>query len=328
MTTTVFITVDTEEDNWGDYHSRALATTNAREIPRLQALAEAFGAVPTYLVDYPMVTMEPGRGVLREMAAASCDIGAHCHPWNTPPMREELGSRSSKLVNLPAEVVREKLRTLHAGIVDNLGVVPRTFRAGRWGFGPAVAATLVELGYTVDSSVSPFVDWSGSAGPDYRMAPFRPYRFRPEAPLVPARDGGLLQVPASVGFFQRDQVRMHRIREVLRRPFLQRLRMVGALDRLGLLNFRWLSPETATGPEMVRLARGLVRAGVPSLNLTLHSSTLTPGLTPFVRSRADQEETFRRIETFLDFARGEGMRFAGLGAAPELLDPLLTLPEG
>jgi len=95
--------------------------------------------------------------------------------------------------------------------------------------------------------------------------------------------------------------------------------MVGILDRLGLAALRWLSPEVATGPEMIRLARTLVAGGVRFLNFTFHSPTLVPGLTPFVRSEADLRAFLGRIEQFLDFARSHGFRFAPLGRGPEIL---------
>jgi len=61
--TTVFISVDTEEDSWGDYQSRNLSTANAKRLPGFQRLCDRYGAVPTYLVDYPMTQVGPGPGV-------------------------------------------------------------------------------------------------------------------------------------------------------------------------------------------------------------------------------------------------------------------------
>jgi hypothetical protein len=109
------------------------------------------------------------------------------------------------------------------------------------------------------------------------------------------------------------------LREWAFRPVPRRLRMVGILDRLGLAALRWLSPEVATGPEMIRLARTLVAGGARFLNFTFHSPTLVPGLTPFVRSEADLQEFLGRIEQFFDFARSHGCRFASLGKGAEIL---------
>jgi hypothetical protein len=52
------------------------------------------------------------------------------------------------------------MENLHKAFVARFGVTPVSFRAGRWAFGPAVARSIQDLGYRVDSSVIPLVDWS------------------------------------------------------------------------------------------------------------------------------------------------------------------------
>jgi hypothetical protein len=42
------------------------------------------------------------------------------------------------LCNLAAELQYRKIRTLHELIGTRFGVRPVSFRAGRWGYGPAV----------------------------------------------------------------------------------------------------------------------------------------------------------------------------------------------
>jgi hypothetical protein len=314
----VFISVDTEEDSWGDYQSRYLSTANAKRLHGFQRLCERYGAVPTYLVDYPMTKVEPGPSVLRELAGAGCEIGAHCHPWNTPPIEEELGERNSMLSNLPPGLVRAKMGALHAAVLENIGVAPVSFRAGRWALSASVTSALAELGYRVDTSISPFVDWRNFHGPDFRETPHWPFRFDPDEPLSPSTQGQLVQVPASVGFLQRDQLRAHRFREWVRSVAPRQLRAIQILDRMRVLNRRWLSPEQSDGRDLVLLAQAIVAEGIPSLNLSFHSCSLEPGLTPYVRSEKDRREFFRRIEEFFDFATRKGMRFATLGEAPDI----------
>jgi hypothetical protein len=223
------------------------------------------------------------------------------------------------LCNLPDALIREKLSGLHALIGERLGITPRCFRAGRWGFSGSVAATLVSLGYDVDTSVSPLVDWSADAGPDYRAAPATAYRLRPAAPLEPAPAGELVEIPATVGFLRGTPARRMRFREWALRPVPRRLRMVGVLERLGIATLRWLSPEGATGSEMIRLARTLVASGARFLNMSFHSPTLVPGLTPFVRTSRDRQRFLGHVEQFLAFARGSGFRFEPLGRGPDVL---------
>ena len=308
---------DTEEDDWGAYTCRTPAVTNAAMLPRFQQLCERYGALPTYLVNWPIVSSDSARDIVSSLAAGgNAEVGTHIHPWNTPPVLEQPGPRESMLCNLPDDLIASKLANLHRAIEARFRLSPRAFRAGRWGFSRAVAEVLETLHYRVDSSVSPHVDWSPDHGPDYRNAPTTPYGFRASAPLQPDPAGSLLEVPATIGYLGGNPRSGRRLREWAFRPLPRRLRMVGVLDRLRLASLRWLSPEVATAREMIRLSTVLAAAGATHLNFTFHSTTLVPGLTPFVRTAKDAADFVARIETFLDFARGAGYHFARLGDAP------------
>src|SRR5476651_685621 len=132
MTVRFFITIDTEEDDWGAYRSSGFSVENIGQIPRLQDLFNRYGAIPTYLVTYPVVTDDAARGMfLNFLAMNRCEIGAHCHPWNTPPFEEEINVRHSMLCNLPYATVQKKIAALQSEIAQSLDVVPKSFRAGR-----------------------------------------------------------------------------------------------------------------------------------------------------------------------------------------------------
>jgi hypothetical protein len=294
--------------------------TNIARLPALQTLCDRFGAIPTYLVNRPVVADDTARAILREFVRhGRCEIGTHIHPWNTPPVLEQTDAHHSMLCNLPDPLINQKLAGLHALIGERLAVTPRSFRAGRWGFNGSVAKVLVRLGYRVDTSVTPLVDWRPDAGPDYRAAPSHAYWLRTASPLQAAPTGDLIEIPATVGFLRGSPALRMRLREWAFRPLPRRLRMVGLLERAGLAALRWLSPEVTTGAEMVRLARTLVASGARFLNLTFHSPTLVPGLTPFVRTEKQLRDFHDRIALFLEFARGSGFRFAPLGRGPEIL---------
>jgi len=316
----VFVTVDTEEDNWGDYACRRPTVTNLRRLPTLQDMCQRHGAIPTYLVNWPAVTNPDGRAILRELVLqGGSEIGAHCHPWNTPPVSEDIGPRNSLLSNLAGGLVAAKLATLHRAIGESLAVEPVTFRAGRWGLGPEVTSALAQLGYRVDTSVTPFIDWSAEAGPDFSRAPSWAYRFDPVAPLIPTNSGSMMEIPATVGFWQANQARAARWDRWARTRAPRSLHAVGLLDRLGAVNRRWLSPEVSRAGDMIRLARRLVEVGISHLNVSFHSVTLEPGRTPFVRTDADRVRFLGELETFLAFAREAGFRFSPLSSGPALL---------
>lgn len=298
------ITIDTEEDNWAAYSATDNPVTNIEALIPLQQMFDHYQVRPTYLITYPVATNHRSVEILKNfLDAGKCEIGTHCHPWNTPPFEEEINNVNSMLCNLPDELAHAKLKTLHQTICENFEVVPVSFRSGRWGFSSAVARFLVPLGYKVDTSVSPFIDWRGFHGPDYRDFPLHPYRFHPDDIATPRDRGPLLQVPATVGFLQSNYKRCQKINDAVETSIGQKLRLKGVLYHTGLLNKLWLSPEHADAKTMIKLSKRIGLQGCKVLNLTFHSTTLVQGLTPFVNDRTDEQKFLKRISTFLDFSR-------------------------
>jgi hypothetical protein len=311
MTARFFITIDTEEDDWGEYRSSGFSLDAVRQLSRVQEIFDAYGAIPTYLVTYPVVKEEDARGFFVDnLGSGRCEIGTHCHPWNTPPFVEELNERHSMLCNLPYSVVRDKIATLRDEISKSLGVVPVCFRSGRWGFGPDVARALIELGFRVDTSVTPYVDWATSGGPDYRGAPTHAYHFRPDEILTAAPNGSLLEVPVTIGFLQGNEAFGRRA--IAAGRIARKLHIRGILDVARIVNLRWLSPELSTAREMIALAKRELLRKCTYLNMSFHSTTLLPGKTPFVRTAQDLEEFLRRIDALVKFVASEGVVFSGL----------------
>ena len=318
--TAVLVSIDTEEDNWGSFTADGATVRNIQLVPRLQDVFDRWGARPTYLVNRAPLLEEASVGVLGRVAEhPGVEIGLHCHPWNTPPSTGE-GEDRSMMFRLSVEENRSKIACIMRLMKAELGIGPRCFRAGRWGFGPTVAQALLVEGIEIDCSVSPFIDWGAYGGPDFSAAPFEPYRFEPDAPLEPVSSGRMIQVPTTVGFLAGDPRRQARLRTRLERSALSRLRVVGMLDRLGLLARRWLSPETAGAETMMRLVDAQLKQGVSMIQMTFHSCTLLPGVTPFVRDEADQAAFFDAIERTLRHCADLGLDFMTIGEYAERFD--------
>lgn len=319
----VTITIDTEEDNWGSYAATGATTENIGHLLELQELFERYGARPTYLVNLSPLLSRSSVEVLGALAErGGVEIGAHCHPWNTPPYPTGSGGKSM-MCDLSRDANRAKLRTVSQRLQAELGVAPRSFRAGRWGFGPTVAAALVDEGYEIDCSVSPLIDWSSIGGPDFSAAPRLPYRFEPATPLQPVSRGSMLELPTTVGFLRGGMRRSQDVRRWLEASTLARYKIVGLLDRSGLIARRWLSPEVSTGREMIQLGKRAHSRGEPYLSLTFHSCALLPGATPFVRDGRDRARFIAVIERFLRYCRDTGFAFRTLNeAAGEIALPV------
>ncbi|HLG06906.1 MAG TPA: hypothetical protein VI383_12255 [Gemmatimonadales bacterium] len=316
----LLVTIDTEEDEWGQFSAPRFGARNIRRIPELQELFDRFGVTPTYLVTHQVANNEEAVRILEPIASAGrCEIGAHCHPWNTPPFRWPSDETHSMLHRLPPEAQFEKIRALKETLRMNLGQTPVSFRAGRFGFDDSVAVNLLRLGFRVDTSVTPLLSWTEFGGPEYDEDYPDCFwlRFGAEAP------GRLLEVPCTVGFLQRSPVRANaRLQSVRASPLLHRLRAQGVLEFLGIINKVWLCPEKTPLADMVALSRRRVRDDAAILNLMFHSVSLEPGLTPFVRDERDRRDLLGRIRRYLEFCRSRGVLSRRLDAVSVLTDEL------
>jgi len=316
MTVKVFITIDTEEDLWDNWKRRDNPVENIDRIPLLQELFDRYGAIPTYLVTYPVITNKYSyRTIQKIYDKGNCEIGTHIHPWNTPPFEETICDKHSFMCNVSEGLAKRKLLNLHNEIKGRIGIEPKCFRAGRWGFGPTVASCIDELGYLIDTSITPFYDWTKEEGPDFTNASCLPYHFKPDDVLSENSDGRLLEVPPTIGFFQRNFDRCAEVRKWILDSRLSRYHLLGILDRFRIINFRLLSPEVSSGSDMIRLAQNSIKNGNPFLNMFFHSNSLLPGKSPFVSNKMELMRFLRDIEIFIEYSANQGFVFAPLSAA-------------
>lgn len=316
----VFITIDTEEDNWGNYQNTVGDVENIQALPELQSLFNKYGAIPTYLINYSVANQKKSVDVLKSfLTLGQCEIGTHCHPWNTPPLKEDLTSVNSMMCNLDHDLLIQKMTCLHKTIEENFQIKPVVFRAGRWAFNEDVAKCLLELGYLVDTSMSPFVDWSKYYGPDFRRSSTRPFRFNANDIRQHKADGALLELPPTIGFHQKDFKLCGYVNAVISNAFFSKLRMPKILNRLSLLNFHWLSPEMSSAAEMIKLSQRFVALGHCHLNMSFHSTSMLPGKSPFVRDEGELKIFLNKIEAFLQYAVENDFEFAPLSKSVDLL---------
>jgi hypothetical protein len=303
----LLIVVDTEEEfDWSAPFSRESRAT--RTIPcqaRAHEIYDRFGVVPTYVVDYPVATDPTAVEFLTGLRdSGKAEIGAHLHPWVTPPYEESVTTRNSYHCNLPEALERAKIEALTGVIEKNFGERPTVFKAGRYGLGAYTARVLAELGYRVDCSLVPHTDFSGDGGPDFRGRSDRPHWLAE----------GLLEVPLTVGFLGAMAGLGERADWLFDSPGAGRLRLPGALARSGLVARSRLTPEGTPSEEQCRLIEAMVRRGHNIFSLTYHSPSLAPGHTPYVRDEADLADFLANIEQVLAFFRDRlGGRFTTLG---------------
>jgi len=320
--TVVLVSIDTEEDNW--YCSRnGVAVSNIRALEPLARFFDRLGVRPTYLVTYQVAIDPCAAETVRNVAAGDgAEIGAHLHPWNTPPLAEPFLPRNSMLKNLPADLQLAKLECLTAAVTRAFDRVPRVFRAGRFGFGRDTIAALLRCGYCVDSSVTPFWNWEAfDDGPSFVGAPLDAYRLAPNGDVRrPARHGELLEIPLSYGFSHAPFSFWDPTRRLLEAAPFRWFRLAGIVARAGVARRIVLSPELASADDMLILSRRLLEHGVRHLQVFWHSPSLVPGLTPFVTTAADVRRLYDTVEAYLNGLTAlTNVKFATLSEAAAML---------
>jgi hypothetical protein len=316
----LIVAVDTEaEFDWNGPFMRAHTSVANIQNQRLaQEIFDRFDVRPVYLVDYAVATRPEAYVALREIAQSErCEIGAHLHPWITPPLSEPVNDRNSFSQNLAPSLQQEKIARLTEAIIANFAVRPVTYRAGRLGVGEEIAAILAALDYRIDMSVLPGIDMRQLHGPDFRGGFDQPYWFGGGA--------SLLEVPATSGFtglFTSLLPKAFHPRLYAALSRFDKLSLRGLFAQLGLLEWTPPSPEGVTIAELRRLMRALLVRGNRTFVLSYHSSTLLPGSTRYVRSQSELSGFLRRIEEFLEFFVGE---VGGVSMTPSQLHA--ALPE-
>jgi len=285
------VVVDTEaEFDWTKPFARELNSVSAMDdIGRGQAVFDVYGVRPIYVVDYPIATQPRGFNRLRAiMERGGCEIGAHLHPWTTPPFEEALSSRNSYPGNLDPALEARKLGALIEVIEANFGMTPVFYKAGRYGFGPHTAAILAQHGIRVDLSVLPGADLRRQGGPDFRALKPVLYRIGGTGMVsLPMTRSEVGLVPSLAAFGNA----VHAL------PGGMLLRVPSILARLRLADTITLTPEGVTADEQVRLIRAMLKRGCRRFVLHYHSPSLSPGNTPYARDRTGADTLVQRLRS-------------------------------
>ncbi len=292
------ITIDTEGDNLWRNH-RSITTENSRFLPRFQALCERYGFKPTWLTNYEMASdpafVEFGNDVI---ARNQGEIGMHLHAWNSPPERtltDDDWRWQPFLIEYPDTVLREKVRYMTDLLEEKFQTKMLSHRAGRWAFDERYAAILTELGYRVDCSVTPRVNWSytrgapqGKGGTNYTHFPHKPYFIDPQD-ISRSGDSTLLEIPMSIHykyspFMNKIKQNIYRLRGKQKSPAVH-----------------WLRPSGGNLADMQRVVERSLAEGQNYAEFMLHSSEFMPDGSPTFKNESDIERLYEDLEALFEW---------------------------
>jgi hypothetical protein len=264
---------------------------------RLQPLFRKFHAKPTYLLSPEVIRDERSAEALAKLDGDH-ELGAHLHGEYAEPGAFEPDETTAFQRDYPPDVERAKLAYLTALFEDTFGRAPRSFRAGRFGIGASSIGILEELGYDVESSVTPHMDWSDKApGLSFVGAPT--YHPDPKRPALRGKSR-VLEVPVTI-----------------RARAAQKIPIVGKR-----VEPRWLRPTKTRGDALAKIAKEEIasaRGDRPVvLNAMFHNVEIIPNASPYASTEAAARRILDNLAGLLAFAEREGIKTIGLADVPEL----------
>lgn len=292
------VTIDTECDHdphWARSRPIRFDSVTVGLPQRLQPVFGASSAVPTYLLTVEVMEDAASVSALRGLPGDH-ELGTHLHSAFIEPEKkffDYAGIDSPDFqCHCAPDVEYQKLRNLSDLFERCFGRRPRSFRAGRYGAGPNTIRSLEQLGYGIDTSVTPYVRWPHPDGAvDYRRAPEQPYYPAPGTLTRPG-DGAasaVLEIPVTM------------------RPRLLR-------------GPRWLRPWFASVEVMKEIVRYQLRRHrdrpVVVLNMMFHSMEVVAKASPYPQSDGDVQRFLDDLAAVLHWCRGEGVTFCGSGDVP------------
>jgi len=262
-----------------------------------------YNITPTYFLSPEVIRNSDCIRFLSQITR--CELGAHLHGEFIEPMGQpDAPITQSVQAQLSFDVEQNKLRNLTTLFIDKFGYAPKCFRAGRFGLSRNSLEILGDLGYLVDSSITPFYTHYFTNGiiNNYWGAPIEPY-FPSINNFCKKGSSKVLEVPITVI----NSTFLHWPRWFLRqlnnRSFIHKR----LLPRMGFKveRTKWLRPKYSTAAEMITIAEQVIRKPFGNkphiLNMMCHTNDYIPGGSPQASSVEDVEYIISSQLTFFDY---------------------------
>ena len=255
----------------------------------LRPIWDKFSISPVYFVSPEVVNNDDCCKVLKSEIERDAEIGTHLHSEYIEPQKkynDATGTASNEFPCYAYDTETEfaKIKNLTELIEEKLGIRPVSYRAARYGADTDTINILKNLGYKIDSSITPGINWKKQGGPDHTKGPTEPY-FISKTDYYAQGDSPILEVPITISG--------------KRFPLLPDKWMF----------YKWLRPSFMTAVEMKWLVNEYIKKySEPVLNLMFHSMEILPGKTPFVRTKFGQKLYLSRLTSILKYMAEKGLQ--------------------
>jgi hypothetical protein len=294
------ISIDVEPDcslNWHYSNPLAFTAVSSGIAEILHPLFREYGIQPTYLINNVVLENDESIAVFKSLDG-KFELGTHLHGDFIEPgkIHSDYAGKDGVMNQcfLSPEAEYGKLKNITALFTHRFGYSPLSFRAGRFSAGRNTIYSLAELGYKVDTSVTPHIVWkdvSREYPVDFTMAPDQPYWTDKNNFPQSSTAGNLLEVPVSI---------------VTRRRY-------GIFKRA-----RWLRPYYSDSKGMMEVWRKMIvgNGEKPAvvLNMMFHNVEVMPNLNPYTKSGRDVTLYLDSLKTFFEYCIKRNARPATLSA--------------
>ena len=310
------ITIDCECDkslNWKS--SNPLSFTSIIDgIPNiLQPLFDKYKAIPTYLLSNEVLEDSKSVEILGKLKG-NYEYGTQLHADYIEPNKRYDKYAGTLTIDFqkdyPPEIEKAKINNLTILFEKVLGYKPRSFRAGRFGMSDYTLSILNDLGYWVDSSISPYLVWeNGVSTISYINSDVTPYRptYMLNGSIVASK---IIEVPVTISITNFGYAF---IKQIL--PFFPINIKNMAHKIVGKLLCKWLRPSLSSTEEMIIISENIInksKENIIVLNMMFHSMEIMPGKSPYAKDEKDQMRILNRIENYLRYCHYRGIQFSTL----------------
>lgn len=273
------VTIDTEADHLDmqEWKKRKPLEFNSilKGIPdNLDPIFCSFGVKPVYLLTDDVIINKDCVDLFKTLNFR-CELGAHLHfdDIKKVPFKEGVECEFQMLSRI-TEIFKERI-----------GHSPVSYRAGRFGVNKSTISSLEKLGYSIDTSITPYVDWRDvDKEMDFRLAPDQPYWVDKEN-ITRKGDSGIFEVPVSIC-----------------PRFLRR----------GL----WLEPAFTSFENMRSVVNSLSKRhnskNIIVYNMMFHSMEIYKGTSPFSDTERKLNIILDRLKRFFEYCSAKNIIYATL----------------
>lgn len=286
------ITIDVEPDCTPTWHYSKPLTFDGVKIgikEILQPLFNKYNVKPTYLINNVVLEDEESVEVFKNLDG-EFELGTHLHAEFMEPYKifYDYAGKKGEMNQcfLEPEVEYEKLRNITNLFIEKFGYHPMSFRAGRFSAGSNTIKCLSELGYKVDTSVTPHINWNDKTREkpvDFSNVYEQPFFIKENSFYENSENGKILEVPVSIINY--------------RNIFSQKT--------------IWLRPVYSSSAQMEKLMKKIndcyKHERIIVCNLMFHNVEVIPFKSPYTRTKEDVNKYLNVIENYLRLCISENI---------------------